>query len=179
MTQTIVALDCDGTIIAMHEIWLDLYNTQYKQHLTNEDIKDWGIEKFVIPECGNKIFDYLSYPELYERSVPIDGAIKGVHEIRQLGVKIKYITSTVLEAKGRKKIWLEKWGFLKPEDEYIETSEKYLYPHDYLVDDNVDNCRLSCGQGVLFTQPHNKLSIYTPRCDNWKDVVRFFTKELS
>jgi 5'(3')-deoxyribonucleotidase len=177
MTRTIIAADCDGTLIATHDSWLNLYNRDYQQNLKNEDITHWGIEQFVVPECGNKIFDYLSYPELYEKSLPINGALEGINSLRQLGFKIKYLTSTVPGAAGKKKIWLEKWRFLKPEDEYHETDEKYLYPHDYLIDDNIDNCISSCGKGVLFTQPHNKFSLYNPRATGWDEVRTYFYSE--
>jgi len=67
---------------------------------------------------------------------------------------------------------------LKSGDEYHENSEKYLFPYYYLIDVNIDNCKSSCGMGILFTQPHNKSSLYNPRCDSWDSVIEFMKKEL-
>ena len=52
----IVAVDIDDVIISLVPTWLHLYNKDYKDNLSKNDITDWQIDKFVKPECGINIY---------------------------------------------------------------------------------------------------------------------------
>ena len=54
----IVAVDIDDVIISLVPTWLHLYNKDYKDNLSKNDITDWQIDKFVKPECGINIYNY-------------------------------------------------------------------------------------------------------------------------
>ena len=79
----IVAIDVDGTIADLAEIWLARYNKDWNDNLKKKAWIEWGVDKFVKPECGIKIFDYLEDPTIYDDVLPIEGAKEGVDWLRQ------------------------------------------------------------------------------------------------
>jgi 5'(3')-deoxyribonucleotidase len=108
----------------------------------------------------------------------VDYALWGVGELRKMGYRVICVTSNYGEVGDAKFYALERLGFNFPKEDFFEASDKSLIACDYLIDDNPTNVLKSYGEGVLFSQPWNKYEIYTPRMDDWKDVVRFFEKEM-
>ncbi|MBS1103623.1 hypothetical protein JK202_11435 [Gluconobacter sp. Dm-62] len=49
--------------------------------------------------------------------------------------------------------------------------DKSILAADVMIDDNLRHFRRFKGQGVLFTAPHNMAETWTPRADNWRDVL--------
>ncbi|MBF0851507.1 hypothetical protein HKD27_11325 [Gluconobacter sp. R75690] len=49
--------------------------------------------------------------------------------------------------------------------------DKSILAADVMIDDNLRHFRRFQGQGVLFTAPHNALETWSPRADNWQDVL--------
>ena len=58
----ILAFDIDGVLADLHTAWLDEYNKDFDDNLTISYITQWEMDKFVKPECGKKIFNYLKRP---------------------------------------------------------------------------------------------------------------------
>jgi hypothetical protein len=65
--------------------WIWLYNYDYSDSLDYLDVDEWDVSKFVKPECGKKIFDYLLYKDLYDHVSPIPDAVWGVNMLREFG----------------------------------------------------------------------------------------------
>ncbi len=49
--------------------------------------------------------------------------------------------------------------------------DKSILAADVMIDDNLRHFRRFQGQGVLFSAPHNMSETWTPRADNWPDVL--------
>lgn len=49
--------------------------------------------------------------------------------------------------------------------------DKSILAADVMIDDNLRHFRRFQGQGVLFTALHNALETWSPRADNWQDVL--------
>ena len=157
-----IACDVDGTIADLHTSWLNLYNADYNDTLTPEDIHAWNMANCVKPECGNKIFDYLNCPSLYDNVLPIEGALGAVTALREAGHRVVFVTSSNAAQAGRKLTWLIDNGFLPNAHtfpDYIVANDKSLIRADMIIDDGVHNLRQfqvkHSHYRILFTQPHN------------------------
>lgn len=135
-----VGFDVDGVLCNLISPWLAQYNRDYSDNLTVTEVSDWDISKFVKPECGKKIFDYLEDPSLYDNAFPYAGMLEVVKFIRKL-YNVKFITTATVGSQGRKLIWLQEHGFFRSGDEYAEMKDKSNAPVDILIDDYIENVK--------------------------------------
>jgi 5'-nucleotidase len=175
-TQMLIGLDIDDTIADLVPQWIARYNNKYSDSLVVKEIIDWDISKFVKPECGKKIYDLL-IKNLYDDVLPVFGAIKGIHALREEGHKIAYVTSFCPTTAGRKYEWLNQYHLLEKEDIYMETTQKGTTCKslriDIMVDDNaetIQNLYKTC-TGILYNRSWNSMSAYNLRARSWKDVL--------
>ena len=82
--KEIIAVDVDDVTLDLVGTWLQKYNKDYKDNLTKNQILEWNVQKFVKPECGAKIFDYIENPKIYGDMPPLKGAIEGVRFLKML-----------------------------------------------------------------------------------------------
>jgi 5'(3')-deoxyribonucleotidase len=163
-----IALDTDDVIFDLVSTWLHLYEVYTLHHLEKNDITDWDISKFVLPEWKNKIYDILEDID-YMDIKPIDGAIEGIKKIQQLGHTI--IFATALNLKNKEKWLCENIG--TDSINYVVTKNKSLLDVEVLLDDNYKNILEfnKKGQGYLFSRPWNNEFTYQPRINNWSEFV--------
>ena len=176
-----IFVDVDDVVADLCSEWVRLYNHEYGDTLRREDITDWNITKFVKPECGNNIFNYLRNHDLYKGVLPIDGASEGVMQLRDLGYRVVFATSCNLKMAGQKLQWLDDYGFLSMDKQgvckdYIEISDKHLLLGDTLIDDYHHNLNGFNGRRILFKASHNldvSHSDFTfSRAADWDEVVK-------
>lgn len=168
----IIFVDVDDVCAKLAPIWLGLYNKDYDDNLTEGDISDWGIDKLVKPECGIKIYHYLKDPKIYDPVLPTSGALEGVNNLREMGLRVLFATACPVEVAGRKFHWLREYGFIKKERDYIEIRDKSLLKGDYMIDDNYDNCNTFSGRGYLMKAPWNIKYNWDYRAENWEDFIK-------
>jgi 5'(3')-deoxyribonucleotidase len=133
----IIAFDVDDVIADLVPVWLARYNVDYDDHLIANDITQWDIFRFVKPECGKKIYEYLT-ADLYNDVLPLPGSLEAVQHARKVG-KVIFVTSCVCLHAGRKFTWLNDHGFEVTQDCYVECSDKSLIAADILIDDRPEN----------------------------------------
>lgn len=135
----IIACDVDGVIADLFAAWLAKYNKDYDDTLTADKITDWDVTKFVKPECGTKIYDYLRHGDLYDEVPVIKGAQEGIDAFREAGHRIVYVTTCVKEMTDPKWHWLERNGFLPKgkhtQDDLVVAADKLLVDAQLLIDD--------------------------------------------
>lgn len=170
----IVFVDIDGVVADLLSEWLYRYNKDYDDDLLPRDITEWGIEKFVKPACGKKIFEYIENPNIYDDVKPIPLALEGIYTIREK-FRVVFATTSTAGAMGRKYKWLQDWGFLdlgwKSTRDYIEIGDKSLLNENHiLIDDNIENLERFSGYGFLFDAPYNRIS-HLPRLYDWSSFV--------
>lgn len=177
----IIGVDCDGVVCNLNSVWLSRYNRDYNDTLTSDDILGWDMIPYVKPECGGKIYEYLSDKTLYDEAPRIEGALEGVKALRELGHRVVFCTSTNLYMSGRKLRWLSDNGFLTLQfgnisPDYTEMNDKGLLRADVLIDDHIKNLERFQGEKILFAQPHNQKvwmdkGCTTVRLLDWQSVV--------
>jgi 5'(3')-deoxyribonucleotidase len=173
-----IIVDVDGTVADSTKKWFEKYNADYNDHLKPEDIDGWGLDKQVKPECGVKIYDYLEDPALYDDIEPIKDALMGVKDLRSMGHRVAFATSSPNGSAGAKLRWLLKHGFLDKEKmlgtthpDYAEIHDKGLIYGDILIDDGPHNVQNFKGLGILFNQPHNRNFSWPIRTNSWMQIV--------
>lgn len=188
MSKKIILVDIDGVVANLGDTWLERYNRDYNDNLTDHDIKSWATHEYVKPECGNDIYKYLEDDDLYDDVKIIKRAAWGIAEIQSMGVyRTVFATSTPHYQGGRKHRLLIEYGILPDtpfHKDYAEIHDKSLIDCDYIVDDGLHNLEVSSGKGIIFDQPWNReksnpdidFSNYV-RAYGWKDVVTFFRQE--
>ena len=161
-------MDTDDVAGDMVSFWLHLYEVYTLHHLEKNDITNWDICKFVLPEWKTKIYDILEDID-YMDIKPIDGAFEGIKELQKLGHTI--IFATALNLKNKEK-WLCK-NMETNSINYVVTKNKSLIDAEVLFDDNYKNILEfnKKGQGYLFNKKWNEEFNYQPRIDNWPEFV--------
>lgn len=179
MARKRILIDIDSVIADLVPEWLNLYNTDYNDFVKVEQITEWDMTKFVKPECGTKIYDYLHYIHLYDRVRPIDGAISSIHWLRQHDYDVRFVTSGVQPAKIE---WLGNHGLLINEHflfspDVIVAHDKSIIKADIMIDDNIKNCENFQGKSILFAQPWNDVMSNFFRASSWPDIIQYLARE--
>lgn len=186
----IVGLDVDSVIANLDVEWFGRYNRDYNDNLTHDKVTDWSTHKFVKPECGLKIYDYLKDPTLYDNILPIDGAIETVNQLKKDGHRVIYITTTPIETPGVKFNWLVRHGFLDKKElyNYFEAKDKSLIRAEVLLDDNGDTVKnFKHGYAFCYDSPWNRhYDFGWYRVFSWEDfynklndTIEFYKSEWS
>lgn len=173
--EKIILVDVDGTVASLYNVWYGRYNAEYDDDLTTERVTEWRVHEFVKPECGIKIYNYLSDPDLYDSVQPVDGAVDGVNGLKELGFRVVFLSSGIHPGKAD---FLRRYKLIgKGDDDIIIAHDKSLIVGDYLIDDAFHNIKsFRHGLGILFGDyAHNRECNYSPHAENWKDAVRIVT----
>jgi 5'(3')-deoxyribonucleotidase len=190
--SVIIACDADGVVCNLHEPWYARYNRDYKDQLTLARVTHWDVHKFVKPECGTKVYDYLTQPDLYDDVQPVPGALEGIQRLRALGHQITFVTSCTFGMTDAKARWFERYGFSErrpghglPRDMVVANDKNMIDAH-LLIDDAAHNVRAwvesKQRRAILLEYPHNRglldevPSAFWMRCHrakDWPAIVRY------
>ncbi|MDQ0195713.1 5' nucleotidase, NT5C type [Paenibacillus wynnii] len=171
-----IAIDMDEVIADFNSKHLKVYNHDYGDNLTIEDLKVGRLED-IRPHLASQIIDYLHNP-LFFRDLEV---MKDSQEvIRNLSKRYEiYITTAAMEfpsSFNAKYEWLrEHFGFLNDMN-FVFCGDKSIIHADYLIDDNVRHFDRFNGQGILFSAPHNLSVTGFDRVSNWQEVQQYFLK---
>lgn len=169
----IIYCDVDCTIADLMPEWIRLYNNDFSDNLCVEAITEWDMTKFVVPACGDKIYTYLTYGNLYDNVKPIKDSVEGVRHLRRHH-RVIFLTSGIYCV--GKFHWLEKHGFEPGRfgKDFIVANDKSLVHGDVLIDDGVHNVEAFTGACFLFDQPWNRNIHICQRVYSWNHIVEFF-----
>ena len=176
MNKFTIAMDIDDICAKLMDEWLRRYNADYKDRLAEKDILGWGVSKFVKPECGNRMYEYLHDPTIYDNVKVTRGALEGIKELRKMGHRVVFVTATAIGSAGRKFKWLNDNGFSVELKDYAEITDKSLIRADFMFDDRYDNVKTFGGTAVLMTRPWNKNEVYPIRVTSWKEFLNIVRK---
>ena len=182
-----IAVDVDDVTLDLLNIWLRDINRKFKTKLERHEITTWAIHDHVQGAAGPdavidpaEVYNLLTQ-DMYLEVEPIEGALYGVNQLRELGHRVIFVTSTPKGCEGAKLAFLKRHGFLDDKgaygdgrvySDYIECHDKSLIQADILIDDRVTNIQDFPGQAILFDRFHNRSFPWKYRAMNWLDVVR-------
>jgi 5'-nucleotidase len=177
VSPKVIAVDVDDVCANLIGEWISRYNSQWGDNLLPENITDWELTKCVKPECGQRIYEILHEPDLYDNVYPMPGARNAVYELLAQGHRVVYVTACVQGTMDRKLDWLLRWDLLTKKNyrtDFIVAGDKSLVMANYLFDDrplNVETFRW--GRGVLVSRPHNASSKHPLRVNSLADAPLF------
>ena len=188
----IIACDVDGVVANLHTEWYRRYNRDWNDDLTIDRVLSWDLLKYVKPECGEAIFDYLQNDDLYRHVKPVDGALEGVAELRAMGHTLTYVSDCFYGMVDQKAYWLQVHGFSQETDprrgalpaDFMVCRDKTQVDAHLLIDDGAHNVRAwvekKQRRAILVEFPHNRSlldevhSVFWTRCDRaatWPQIL--------
>lgn len=176
MRSLTIILDSDGVLVNPISKLLKLYNEEYGESLTIEDIKDWDLTKF--QRKGTDILKYFKQPGFFRDLKLIEGADYYIKKLIDDGHNIIIATSSSKEGIIDKiDNIIENLPFIE-EDRIIPISRKFLLAGDVMLDDafhNLINTR--CKYPVIFNwqwnetipDEYSELKDRASRVNNWEE----------
>ena len=177
-----IAIDLDDTLSYFVEEWLEAYNEVYNDHLTKDKITEWNIAKFTKPDCNSKIYEMLTWDEIFLRAKVRENAVevtKWLGDYYDLYIVTAYNYQT---ARAKTEWVIENL----PHIDYrrvVFCNDKFIIDADYLIDDKDKNCVEFQGKSLLFgiNNPwndyyKNQLNYNSSliKVANWNDVFNYF-----
>lgn len=158
--------------------WHMRYNRDYQDNLSVERLKCWKSEKYVKPECGLKIYDYLEEPGLFLELQPLPDAIEVLTRLHKI-YDILIVTSSVTNAFAEKEMWIEKYLPFIGKYNLIFSHRKNMIAGDLLFDDAPHNLIEFSSTGrvaVAMDYPYNR-DVHVPRVGSWLEFEEFLKNE--
>lgn len=177
MGKKSIGIDLDQVLNNLNKKWFQYYNEKYNDNLTMEAVTEWGITKFIKPECGNDIFKILAIPGFF-RDLEIQPNAQAVVEWLCSYYDVYIVSAAHYAVCGDKGAWLQEHFPVIPYKNIIFCTNKSLVHVDYLIDDGCHNLETFTGQGLLFDSHHNQEENRFPRMKGWLEVKGYFEKEL-
>ena len=191
-----IALDFDGPVGNLHPAWYGRYNRDYNDDLTPERVLSWDTHLYVKPECGMKIYSYLSDPTLYDDVPPFEGALEGIKYLRSIGHEILFVTACTKNMTDQKAEWLWRYNVtISPRkggqlpDDLCAIRDKTWIDADLLIDDGLHNVKDWITQkrrrAILAPQfQHNAdapdmpsmFSSWLQRAHTWEGIIKLVEK---
>lgn len=139
MKKVIVALDIDNCICNTTEAVLSVYNEEWNDNLSVDDIKTYWIENYVKPEAKESFHKYFLSRDMWKRVKPIN--IEAIQKlIDDNRFEVYFVTATSAENCAKKISFLSKHlKNIDISDRFIRTTHKELINADVLIDDCTDN----------------------------------------
>lgn len=157
MRKLNILCDMDDIIVSLLDYWLELYNRDYKDNKTKLDIWDYDLWKCVKPECGKKIYDYISRKGFFNSLSPLPGAIEALKQIHADGHDITLVSTPSYAASSYsdKILWVKRFlPFLDSRQDVFLGAKKYLLRGDLLIDDspvNISKYRAAWPEAKILT----------------------------
>lgn len=185
-----IVCDVDGVLANLCPAWYAKYNKDYNDNLTVDKVTHWDTDRFVKPECGKKIYDYLGHPDLYDKVEPLEGALEGVEILRTLGHTFTFATANARGMTDAKNDWLFRHGFIDDDfkrvwpAEVMVSNDKWRIVGDIIIEDKaqtvVEWVTRTGKPAVILTYPYNMPQLseqpdeFFEKCFpvlNWAEIV--------
>lgn len=173
--QYTIAVDVDGTTLNLMKVFLEIYNLDYHDTLTEDAITSWDITQLLKPEARSTFIQYFEDPSLYYAIEPYPYALEAVKLLKFLGHRVVFATSSTVGASGAKYKKLKELGFLDDLNDYMEVKDKSLIRANFLIDDGMHNIlAFKSGASILIERPWNCHENHSPKVKNWEEVATLF-----
>ncbi len=179
-----ILCDMDSVVVDVMSSWLRMYNRDYNDCLTVDDIVSLDIEKYIKTECGKGIYEYLRMKGFFRQAEPYPEAQDGIQKLFNTENDIWFVAAPVLDTKyfmHETIEWVEEHYPQIGSKKIIFCLDKGIINGHVLIDDVFENFNGFCGVKVLFERPWNqhitpaKLSdINDTQCvktGNWDNII--------
>lgn len=170
-----IAVDMDEVIADFLSKHLALYNAEFGESLTPDDLRGKKLHDLVVEERRPQLETFLTADDFFGDLGIVEGSQQVIsdlterYEVFVTTSAMEYPTSFV--AKYR---WLEEHFPFVPANNIVFCGDKGIVAADYLIDDNARHFARFRGEGILFTAPHNVEENRYRRVNGWQDVREMF-----
>lgn len=165
-----IGIDLDGVLNNMHEEWINRYNKDYDDNLTIDDIKGWGIQEYVKPECGDKMLDYVFQEGFFNSLKPQKHSVEVTRELMK-HYEVYIVTATHPEQFEEKYKWLQRYFAHIPLDRIVVAQDKTVVNVDLLIDDAAHNITTFPNKVLVYDYEWNRHLKSYERVYGWKDIA--------
>jgi 5'(3')-deoxyribonucleotidase len=169
VSKPVLLFDLDGICCNLMKKWLNVYNRDYHDHLTERDITSWEWHDHVKPECGKKIYHYLNRPGFFADLEPIDGCIDSLHRLAEV-CELVVVTASPKEAAGDKMRWVQRHLPMVPKGNIVLTYRKELVRGDFMFDDAPKNLIHHPATRIMLDYPYNRDFHDCHRVHSWLEA---------
>jgi len=175
-----IVLDMDDVLTQTNSRWMERCNEDWDDDRAIEKLMGWEIHRWVKPECGKRIYEYLSEPGFFRDLEPLDGAVDGVAELLSGGHDVVIATAAPIDsntAVEEKKLWVrEHLPFFDISDLLI-CHRKDMLRADLLFDDGSHNLENFRGISVCMDRSWNRGETCSEqRVTCWSDFLSLFDR---
>lgn len=103
-----IMIDIDGVLNTLDATVLEVYNEDSGDSLSPQDITEYHIEKFVLPEYRENFYKYFLDKRVWQRIRVVDGCQTIIQNLWDEGYKIIFVTKTECENLVKKRNWLNR-----------------------------------------------------------------------
>ncbi|MDQ3290157.1 MAG: 5'-3'-deoxyribonucleotidase [Bacteroidota bacterium] len=175
MNKKRIAIDMDEVITDSIGRFIELYQQEFKENLSDLRLPDRNLTNTVPPERLATVKQYPHQPDFFKDLDPIPGSLEVVEQLCQRYEV--FITTAALEFEHSftpKYNWLKKHLPFITWKNIVFCGDKSIIHADYLLDDLERNLKTFIGTGLLFTAPHNAQVTGYTRLNNWQEVAAYF-----
>lgn len=161
MKKITFAIDCDEVLRSLLNNMVSLYNREFNDNMTYEDVKDFVVDVSFpkIEETtgitASQWFFQDHSEELFVESEALPRVKEAIEHLKEIGDVIIVTYQKSNKNKIQTLNWLEEHGIIPNGICFLK--DKTLIHCDYFIDDNDWNfIGCNCKYGVLITAPYNK-----------------------
>lgn len=169
MSKPVLLFDLDGICCNLAKKWLQVYNADYDDNLTLEQIVEWEWDRFVKPQCGKRIYHYLNRAHFFADLEPIEGCIEAVQRLSAI-CELVVVTASPREAAGDKMRWVQRHLPMVPKGNIVITHRKDLVRGDFMFDDAPKNLRNHPATRIMLDYPYNRDFHDCHRVHSWREA---------
>jgi 5'(3')-deoxyribonucleotidase len=164
----------DEVIADFHNKQLNLYNQNFNEKLSKEDLygtRLWNLR----PHISKEILACVDDPTFFRDLGVIEYSQEVIQELHE-NYEI-YIVTAAMEhptSFSAKYEWLKEHFSFLSDMNFVFCGDKSIIRADYLIDDSPKNIKRFSGQGILFTAPHNIHETGFVRVNNWQEIRQYF-----
>lgn len=172
-----ILVDMDDVCAKTTPKWLELYNREYNDDLTLDDLLCWSLHKYVKSKCSHNALKYFVTENFFQNLEEVVNCSKVLGRLHKQGHDIVLATATPVGAKAGhfdKLQWAKKHLPFLPTKNIITIHRKSLIRADILLDDGPHNIEEFQGFGktCVFDQPWNRQVKSDYRISNWLEFEK-------
>jgi 5'-nucleotidase len=170
-----IAIDMDETLADTLAHYLDLYNSEFGEHLTKADCFGRALSEVVRAEHRERILHLPRNKEFWHGIPPMPRS-KGILAALLTRYEV-FVTSAAMEypaSFGPKYVWIKEHFPYFPDSHIVFCGDKSVIATDYMIDDHARHFARYKGTALLFDAPHNRDEHRYPRLRDWAEIEARF-----
>lgn len=165
-----IAIDMDEVIADFHPKILNTWNRHFSAQLTLDELNLFDLHQDD-PEKLAEIFELVGDPAFFGDLDVIADSQRVIASLsRHYEIFITTAAMQVPTSFNAKFSWLKTHFPAIPPSNIVFCGNKSIINADYMIDDNAINFVDFCGEGILYSAPHNRHITGYRRVNNWLDI---------